>query len=321
MNKFRNLKPSIDAIIANDYIDFLLDTSSRLLFKNKIVPKKFASSEVFDDKATNSTFNDSAKGGNQPNRSNSSGFDHADPENIELLEEENDGVYEPINEEDVLFPDYLAPDETVGIRRAGAFASGGTPNSKFGRGRNAELDYKISTSRRKKVNRFIHGTLYSTFIFVSLVFVSFVYALENPTMPPDHYFKRITFWVDVVIWIIFFVDLCLKIYIHPLHKSRKYLYIISYLIDITVLIISLFYLIGNSRLAWARILRTFKVLMVIKKINILKSIAKSLFASVKEILSIFMFLMSLYFVFDIMFVRYYAGTYYYCDTTNIVNKE
>lgn len=157
------------------------------------------------------------------------------------------------------------------------------------------------------MQRFIQGTLYSTFIFVSLVFVSFVYALENPTMPPDHFFKRLTFWVDCIIWVIFFFDLCLKIYIHPLHSKRRYLHVLGYIMDIFVLVISLFYLIGNNQLAWARILRTFKVLMVIKKISILRSIAKSLLASLKQIISIFLFLLSLYFVFDIMFVRYFAG--------------
>jgi Ion transport protein len=139
-------------------------------------------------------------------------------------------------------------------------------------------------------------------------------------MAPDHYFKTVVFTIDIIIWVIFLIDLAFKIYTHKLHKTKKCLYIMSYIIEASILITSLVYLAGNKQLSWARILRTFKVVMVIKKIKVLRSIMKSLLSSIQDILSIFLFLMSFYLMFDIIMVKFYAGYYYYCDTSNIDQK-
>jgi hypothetical protein len=139
-------------------------------------------------------------------------------------------------------------------------------------------------------------------------------------MKRDHFVVKLTYVIDVIIWIIFLVDLGLKLYIHPIQKKRKTLRIIGYVVDLIILTVSVFYLFGNSRLSWARILRIFKVLMVIKKIDFLRAVVDGLLASLKEIVSIFVLLFAIYFVLDIMFVRYYAGVFYYCDSQNISNK-
>lgn len=146
MNKFRNLKPSIDAILANDYIDFILD-SSKQFFKNKVMPKPLASSMLLDKNPTSTTLNEGNNNTNQNNynnktnlnnnMSNSTGF--STEQDLEFEDEDQEGVYEPKNEEDVLFPDYLAPDETVGIRRTDAFIQA----NKLNRSEKTQIDFKL----------------------------------------------------------------------------------------------------------------------------------------------------------------------------------
>jgi hypothetical protein len=147
MNQFRNLKPSIDAIIANDYIDFILQKSKNLIFNNRIMPKSLMKSQIIEDKPTNTTFNESSNpsGDNSNNR----GTDEEADRN-EFGDEENDAVYEPINEEDVLFPDYLAPDDNFAIRRAGVEGvKRGTTSSGFKRA-GTELKFETELKGRKK---------------------------------------------------------------------------------------------------------------------------------------------------------------------------
>lgn len=139
-------------------------------------------------------------------------------------------------------------------------------------------------------------------------------------MDRNHWVVKLTYVIDVIIWIIFLADLCLKLYIHPLYKKKRALMILGYIVDLAILVVSVFYLFGNSRLSWARILRIFKVLMVIKKLDFLRTVVDGLLASVKDITQIFIFLLAIYFALDIMLVRYYAGVFYYCDSTNISNK-
>lgn len=218
------------------------------------------------------------------------------------------GVYEPKDEEEVLFPKYLAPDETIAIHRTDRYSSS-RPKGK--------IYFKRGEVRIKRIKNFMDSKVYTCTFYFSLVSVSFLYALETPTMEPNHLIKRITFYADWVIWVIFFLDFLLKCYLRILRGRCKYIYLFSFFFDFGVLLTSIFYLLGNSNLAFARILRIFKVLMVIKKINVLNSIAEALLKSVKQIVSAAAFLVAFYFVFAILFVRYYSGGHNYCVDDNI----
>lgn len=222
------------------------------------------------------------------------------------------GYYEPKNEEEVLFPKYLAPEESVTIERRGVIIWNRSLGSNFN-------GFEKSKKSVKKIKQFLNSKIYMAIFYFSLLSVSFLYALETPTMEPNHIIKVITFYADWVIWGIFFIDWLFKAYIYLLQGKCKIFHLVSFLFDLAVLTMSIFYLLGNSDLAFARILRIFKVLIVIKKIKILNSVAQALIKSVKQIASVGIFLTSIYFVFAILFVRYYSGNHDYCNTTNIPN--
>ena len=148
-----------------------------------------------------------------------------------------------------------------------------------------------------------------------------IYAIDDPKEAPGSFVRRLVYYVDLVIWSIFVFDLGLRILVIWWIDGVQHAYIaMSIFFDSIILIMGFFSFIGFQQFSFARILRTLKVIVVFAKIQFVEQIVKYLALSIKNIVSLYLYLMLLYLCFAVIFVRFQGGEMVYCDTSNIQSE-
>lgn len=222
---------------------------------------------------------------------------------------------QPTTEKQIIFPLYLDPEFKVNkIIEKNMKAAAQTP---------AITKKYIScfSSFAHIIKRLIESKYYIALKFVILIFISILYTLERPNLEKEALIRQIVYYSDVGACIYFALDLLLNIIILSLRKDNIFYWIILHSVDAFVLVASILYIAGFEELSIARILRIFKVLMLVNNIPILKKIVTSLIASIRQILMGFLILFCVYISLNLICVRYLSGGYNSCDQTNYKNYE
>ena len=159
--------------------------------------------------------------------------------NLENEENEkyNLKMFEPLEEEDVLFPAYL--DHSKARNPMKSFSTMESLKRK-----------KVKITSCKKCLFYIkfglESRLYIYFKQTLLMVVSILYALENPTMDPESFIKKLVFQVDIVIWLFFMLDLILHLFTLLVKRHQRIYWLFMHIFDASVLLTSVLYLMGET---------------------------------------------------------------------------
>lgn len=144
-----------------------------------------------------------------------------------------------------------------------------------------------------------------------------IYASDDPKESSSSGLKRVIGTIDMIVWCIFVLEWLVRVLVLIFVDSMQSYTVMSIFFDMVILILGFFTFIGYEKFSYAKIFRTFKVMVVMSKINFVEQIVKYLALSLKNIVSIYLYLMLLYLCFAVIFVRSQGGAMFYCDTSNI----
>ena len=142
---------------------------------------------------------------------------------------------------------------------------------------------------------------------VLMLLLMVIYALDDPLQDSTNNFEQVIFIIDISIWGFFILELAIRIAIMAMIDGIQAYHLLSIVFDGIILLLGFFYYIGYSQLSFSRILRTFKIIVVISKIKFVERIVKCLALSIKPILAIYLYLVVFYICFAVAFVRYWSG--------------
>ena len=153
------------------------------------------------------------------------------------------------------------------------------------------------------------------FILASSIFM----ALENPLDSPSSLKNTILYWCDLVVTVIFSVEVAIKVLAKGLllNGHPSYLRSIWNILDFLIILVSIIALFANNNqnlkvFKVFRLLRVLRPLRVIGRNQGLKLALQTLLTAIPNILNVLFVSCIFYLIFGIFCVSFLQGQYYHC---------
>lgn len=171
---------------------------------------------------------------------------------------------------------------------------------------------------RKNAHAIVNHPYFDTIILVLLTASTISVALDNPLVAPDSSRTRVLAWLDLLLTILFVLEVVLKVIAQGLYfNANGYLKNNWNVMDFVITTIGVLSINSDgSKLAFLQNLRTFRALRPLRMINRnagMKLVVSSLFASIPQILNVLMVVLLLLMIFSILAVNNFKGKFYSCN--------
>lgn len=180
------------------------------------------------------------------------------------------------------------------------------------------LYYFSSNSRvRQILKKIVKMRYFDTTILILIILQSIFLALDNPLTDPQSPIIKFLFSADVFFTIIFSIEVIIKIIVYGflINGKDSYMQNAWNIIDLIVVLLSIFSFGVSKKLKASKILRMLKVLRPLRVISRNKGLKigiQALFMAVPNIINVIIVSLLFYVIFAILCVNYFKGTFFKC---------
>mmetsp|Transcript_86137 Transcript_86137/g.223875 ORF Transcript_86137/g.223875 Transcript_86137/m.223875 type:complete len:1894 (+) Transcript_86137:58-5739(+) len=164
--------------------------------------------------------------------------------------------------------------------------------------------------------------VFDNFILVCILVSTLCMMLDDPLADPEAMYVQIVRGANNVFVGIFIFEMLVKLVAFPLFWGEgAYLHDAWNWLDGIVVLVSIITTIfpkGPSFLKTLRILRAFRPLRVIKRMETLKMVVETIFKSMQELGVLLIVFLIFLLIFALLFMMYLSGYLYHCENTDVV---